>query len=360
MKKNKLLLASIVSLLTISPVFLSNSQAHAAEVDNEPVSKVLMHTAVIYDKDGNNTGIKYKSSPYTEVVVDPSPVTINGGQYYKVSVQFYGKSHDNRYIKATNLDGVRRKVTHNTYIYSTSTKRTSYNGKWKLYKGATITTYGSSYKFKNGVRYFRVGEPGLKKQYIKSANLGSSIGASGQMKEEATVTVTDDSGEIYSNDGKFIKSVPKGTKFVVDRLEKTSFADIFTPYYANNGLYRIKGTNNWIVAVGVKADKKLPMHYAVKTPKKITTPTVEPASTEETIITVEDATNANIYDKQGNVVYKGLKKGNRIAVDRFQKTVPFANSLPSEWTNDGFYRVKGTDNWIVGALVKPDKQLPMR
>ena len=32
---------------------------------------------------------------------------------------------------------------------------TASSKKWKFYKGKTVTTYGGSYKFKNGKRYFR-------------------------------------------------------------------------------------------------------------------------------------------------------------------------------------------------------------
>lgn len=65
---------------------------------------------------------------------------------------------------------------------------------------------------------------------------------------------------IYDNQGRVIKkNIPKGTKFVVDRLEKTSFADQFIPEWASDGFYRIKGTTHWLVAVLVKVDKKLPL-----------------------------------------------------------------------------------------------------
>nr|MDF9463269.1 SLAP domain-containing protein [Lactobacillus amylovorus] len=79
---------------------------------------------------------------------------------------------------------------HNAYIYRTSTQRTPYgmtasSKKWKFYKGKTVTTYGGSYKFKNGKRYFRVGGP--RKQYIKSYNLGPVISSN---ISAATTTTT--------------------------------------------------------------------------------------------------------------------------------------------------------------------------
>ncbi|AZR14603.1 hypothetical protein CEE77_00530 [Lactobacillus crispatus] len=37
-----------------------------------------------------------------------------------------------------------------------------------MYKGSTVTTYGGSYKFKNGKRYYRIGGPA--KQYVRTSN----------------------------------------------------------------------------------------------------------------------------------------------------------------------------------------------
>ncbi len=88
-----------------------------------------MHSAVAYDKDGNSTGVKYNAFSYARLVA--SPVKIGDGIYYKVADK-------DQYLKATNIDGVTRRITHNTYIYSTSTRRTSYQNRWKLYRGQTI------------------------------------------------------------------------------------------------------------------------------------------------------------------------------------------------------------------------------
>ena len=174
--------------------------------------------------------------------------------YYKVN----GLNH---YLRATNIDGVTRKVTHNTYIYKSSNGRTSYNGRWKLYKGETVTTYGGSYKFKNGKHYFKIGGPS--KQYIKSANLGpvikanTSVNGSGSSSastnsEETTVTVTTPTRLITqtSNGYKGTAHVtPVGTKFTVDRLE---FNELSKRSENDDHFYHIKGTNQWINASDVK------------------------------------------------------------------------------------------------------------
>lgn len=184
MKKNKLILISAAAFMALSPLaFYGSNPVQAA--DTNVTNKIIMHTAVAYDKDGNSTGVKYNAFTYAKLVANP--VSINGSLYYKVADK-------DQYLKATNIDGVTRTITHNTYIYSTSTRRTSYQNKWKLYKGQTITTYGGSYKFKNGKHYFRVGGPS--KQYVKSYNLGQVVKVNTVMNPNST---TNNSGNTNTN-----------------------------------------------------------------------------------------------------------------------------------------------------------------
>ena len=53
-------------------------------------------------------------------------------------------------------------------------------------------------------------------------------------------------------------------KFTVDYLEKGSRADKVAGYIGQFGgdqaIYRIKGANNWLYSMGVKAASKLPVH----------------------------------------------------------------------------------------------------
>ena len=284
MKKNKFILASVAALMAVSPMLPLSSQAHTVQAaDTNITNKMIMHTAVAYDKDGNSTGIKYNAFSYAKLVA--SPVKIGDGIYYKVADK-------DQYLKATNIDGVTRRITHNTYIYSTSTRRTSYQSKWKLYKGQTITTYGGSYRFKNGKHYFRVGGPA--KQYVKSYNLGPVIKANTTMapgsdntssntttnkptdnntqpvgKDETTVTVNDSLGTpivTFNQSGNVVqvRNAKNGEKFTVDYLEKGSRADKVAGYIGQFGgdqaIYRIKGTNNWLYSMGVKPASKLQVH----------------------------------------------------------------------------------------------------
>lgn len=283
MKKNKFILASVAALMAVSPMLPLSSQAHTVQAaDTNVTNKMIMHTAVAYDKDGNSTGVKYNAFSYARLV--SSPVKIDGTIYYKVADK-------DQYLKATNIDGVTRTITHNTYIYSTSTRRTSYQNKWKLYKGQTITTYGGSYKFRNGKHYFRVGEPA--KQYVKSYNLGPVVKANTTMapgsdnssnntttnkptnntqpvgNEETTVTVDANYSTpiiTFDKSGKVVKvrTATPGEKFTVDYLEKGSRADKVAGYIGQFGgdqaIYRIKGTNNWLYSMGVKPASKLQVH----------------------------------------------------------------------------------------------------
>ena len=119
-----------------------------------------MHQSIAYDHNGKSTGVVYNS--YETITYVPKVVNIGGKTYYKI----VGKD---QYVRVTNITGTPRRLTHNAYIYRTSTKRTSFNGKWKFYKGQSITTYGGSYRFKNGKTYFRIGGPA--KQYIRVSNV---------------------------------------------------------------------------------------------------------------------------------------------------------------------------------------------
>ncbi|MGQ5710043.1 SLAP domain-containing protein [Lactobacillus sp. PSON] len=255
MKLNKRLTTiSAAALMGIAPFASKTVQAA-----NVSITKTTMHNSAVYDKNGKSTGKTYSS--YQKITVDPDTVEINGSQYYKLT----GK---NQYIKATNIDGVKRTVEHNAYVYATSTRRA--NSKL-VKKGTTIVTYGGSYKFKNGKRYYRVGGPA--KQYVKVANLGDVVkdkninSTTNTAQEETTVTVTSPTKLVvpdkYGNPISSGKTLAVGTKFTVDRLEYNMMSEN-TIQDDNRGVrpsyYHIKGTDKWINEDYVKATKKIPNH----------------------------------------------------------------------------------------------------
>lgn len=135
---------------------------NVAEPTVPSVSKTIMHNAYYYNKEGQRVGTE-KATRYDSVTVAPKTTTINGKTYYQVVEN--GKAVD-KYINAGNIDGTKRTLKHNAYVYKTSKKRAN---KVVLKKGDTVTTYGASYKFKNGKRYYKIGN-NTDKTYVKVAN----------------------------------------------------------------------------------------------------------------------------------------------------------------------------------------------
>lgn len=129
--------------------------AYKGDDDATKTTVFTMHKALMYDKNGNKTGKAFRQ--FRNIDVYSNKVTINGTQYYRVYNTFY-------YVKAANIDGTKRMLKKNSYIYQTGSKRAN---KKVLKKGSTVTTYGSSFKFANGKRYYRVGKG---KQYVPVAN----------------------------------------------------------------------------------------------------------------------------------------------------------------------------------------------
>ena len=128
----------------------------------DSVSKRIMHNAYYYDKDAKRVGTD-SVKRYNSVSVLPNTTTINGKTYYQVVEN--GKAVD-KYINAANIDGTKRTLKHNAYVYASSKKRAN---KVVLKKGEVVTTYGASYTFKNGQKYYKIGD-NTDKTYVKVAN----------------------------------------------------------------------------------------------------------------------------------------------------------------------------------------------
>lgn len=129
--------------------------AYKGDDDATKTTVFTMHKALMYDKNGNKTGKAFRQFRNIDVYADK--VTIGNTQYYRVYNTLY-------YVKAANIDGTKRMLKKNSYIYKTGSQRAN---KKVLKKGSTVTTYGSSFKFANGKRYYRVGKG---KQYVPVAN----------------------------------------------------------------------------------------------------------------------------------------------------------------------------------------------
>ena len=142
------------------PVTVNVPNGKDTTVPNQ--SKTIMHNAYYYDKDAKRVGTD-KLTRYNSVTVAMNTTTINGKAYYEVIEN--GKA-TGKYINADNIDGTKRTLKHNAYVYRSSKKRAN---KVVLKKGETVTTYGGSYTFKNGKKYYKIGND-TKKTYVKVAN----------------------------------------------------------------------------------------------------------------------------------------------------------------------------------------------
>ena len=132
-----------------------------ATVPSQP--KTIMHNAYFYDKDAKRVGTD-KVTRYNTVTVAMNKTKFsNGIEYYEVVEN--GKL-SGKFINADNIDGTKRTLKHNAYVYRSSKKRAN---KVVLKKGETVTTYGGSYTFKNGKKYYKIGND-TKKTYVKVSN----------------------------------------------------------------------------------------------------------------------------------------------------------------------------------------------
>ena len=125
-------------------------------------SKTIRHNAYYYDKNAKRVGTD-KVTRYNTVTVATSTTKIGDKTYYEVVEN--GKL-SGKFINADNIDGTKRTLKHNAYVYATSKKRAN---KVVLKKGEEVTTYGGTYTFKNGKQYYKIGND-TKKTYVKASN----------------------------------------------------------------------------------------------------------------------------------------------------------------------------------------------
>ena len=125
-------------------------------------SKTVMHNAYFYDKNGKRVGSD-KVTRYNSATVAMSTTTISGKAYYEVIEN--GKA-TGKFINAANIDGTKRTLKHNAYVYKSSKKRAN---KVVLKKGTEVVTYGGAYTFKNGKQYYKIGN-NTDKTYVKASN----------------------------------------------------------------------------------------------------------------------------------------------------------------------------------------------
>ena len=143
------------------PVTFTVANVADPVVPSQP--KTIMHNAYYYKEDGTTRANNDKAKRYESVNVAMSTKKIGNKDFYEVIKD--GKA-TGMYINADNIDGTKRTLKHNAYVYKTSKKRAN---KVVLKKGTEVTTYGGAYTFKNGKKYYKIGAD-TKKTYVKVAN----------------------------------------------------------------------------------------------------------------------------------------------------------------------------------------------
>lgn len=105
----------LVAILSASVSLILNQ--HVNTVDAKSIVKTIMHNAQACDLYGDK--VKGKYTAYTQVTVDDDPISFR----FKPFAPGYEISGKNKYIKASNIDGVKRKIKHNSFVYATSSRR---------------------------------------------------------------------------------------------------------------------------------------------------------------------------------------------------------------------------------------------
>lgn len=135
----------------------SSSQAPATQPVSTKTVK-LMRNSYSYDASGKKLADKTLKAG-SSLKVYGSDVTIGNAKYYKYA--------EGKYVKAGNIDGTSRTLTHNAYVYTVKGAR-NWNEAKRL-KGTAGVTYGSRVKL-SGKYYYMVGFSGQTALYIKAGN----------------------------------------------------------------------------------------------------------------------------------------------------------------------------------------------
>ena len=130
------------------------SKPASSQPSEVKTTKVVMHRAAVYDKNGNRVG-KTIYPTYKKITVLGGLVRIGNRNYYKIG--------DNQYLVARNIDGSPKYVKHNAFVYTGKGKRIYVP---TIKRGSTITAYGSRVKL-HGRYYYRIGVG----KYVKSGNI---------------------------------------------------------------------------------------------------------------------------------------------------------------------------------------------
>ena len=201
----------------------------------------LARNAYVYDKNGKRLDKYMGSAKYTTIakgitVKSNGTTKINGVLYYSLGNNAYikaanvvgganasssktttsttkkntstkkttstsNKKHSKKDPEASDMDAIKVKLIHNSYVYNQNGKRIKkYNGKAKLTKGTTVDSYGTDTI--NGKDYYQLNAEGT--AFVKASNVDSSKSATITLKKNAYVY--DGNGDTEK------KTVKKGKK----------------------------------------------------------------------------------------------------------------------------------------------------
>lgn len=119
--------------------------------NKKPINRVIIHTSYLYDKNGISVREKYTAG---------SNIQTYGSMYIK-GKKFYSLG-DGKFVKASNITGIKRKLIHNAYEYNSKGKRAS---RKVLKKNKTVKTYGGAIKI-HGKKFYMISQ----NRFVKQAN----------------------------------------------------------------------------------------------------------------------------------------------------------------------------------------------
>lgn len=117
----------------------------------QPVDRTIIHNAYLYNKSGKRINGKYVTGTNVKTY---GTEYINGKPFYSLGAD--------QFVKANNISGVTRKLTHNAFEYNSKGKRAN---RKVLRKNKTVRTYGGAIKI-YGKKFYMIS----KNRFVKKAN----------------------------------------------------------------------------------------------------------------------------------------------------------------------------------------------
>ena len=214
----------------------SSSQAPATQPVSTKTVK-LMRNSYSYNAYGKKLAVKALKAG-SSLKVYGSAITIGSSKYYKYA--------EGKYVKAGNIDGTSRTLTHNAYVYTSTGSRETSTA--KLLKGTTVTTYGGQVKIKGKAYYMTGFTNNNVAKYVKASNF--------QAKPVETTTTKRLMRNSYSYDA-------SGKKLSTAKLTAGSYLKVYgSAVTIGNAKYYKYGTNKYVKAGNIDGTSRTLTHNA--------------------------------------------------------------------------------------------------